>query len=165
MEETLVGLEVAKLLKENGFHISSIVKAVYTSENEELPYINNVSLHYDDEGWDFPDKETYLNHIEVIHWKNAVNFDRYSHPYWLAPTQSLAQKWLREVHNIHIIIDPFFQDGDLFGYNIFIFSNEIEKIELELKELSEPTHCDFKTYEEALEEGIKQALLLINNKN
>ena len=46
MEETLVGLEVAKLLKENGFHISSIVKAVYTSEYEELPYINNVSLHY-----------------------------------------------------------------------------------------------------------------------
>ena len=153
MEETLVGLEVAKLLKENGFHISSIVKAVYTSEYEELPYINNVSLHYDDEGWDFPDKETYLNHIEVIHWKNAVNFDRYSHPYWLAPTQSLAQKWLREVHNIHIIIDfnPTKDNGWYYCMvniitNIPNFSNET-----------------FASYEEALEEGIKQALQLINN--
>ena len=157
MEETLVGLEVAKLLKENGFHISNIVKAVYTSENEELPYINNVSLHYDDEGWDFPDKETYLNHIEVTHWKNAVDFDRYSHPYWLAPTQSLAQKWLREVHNIYV--ETIVNDGCKFDLAVMQLNSvkRISKLRYE--------GWIYNNYEEALEEGIKQALLLINNKN
>ena len=105
----------------------------------------------------FPDKETYLNHIEVTHWKNAVNFDRYSHPYWLAPTQSLAQKWLRKVHNIYV--ETIVNDGCKFDLAVMQLNSEkrISKLKYE--------GWIYNTYEEALEEGIKQALLLINNKN
>ena len=77
-----------------------------------------------------------------------------------APTQSLLQKWLREVHNLHIEILPFFQDS-LFGYNVCVYKTQRERIEYELNEINNPIHCDYKTYEEALEEGLQEALKLI----
>ena len=72
-----------------------------------------------------------------------------------APTQSLLQKWLRDIHNIHISID-LSSDEELktlipFSYEAMIYYNS---------EIVVVRHF-FDTYEEALEEALKQSLKLI----
>lgn len=71
---------------------------------------------------------------------------------YTAPTKSIAQKWLRENHSIHIAVD-FNQYGrwyyrlyDIKDYD-FLSETEVDKI--------------YKSYEEALEAGIQEALKLI----
>lgn len=66
-----------------------------------------------------------------------------------APTQSLLQKWLRETHNIHLYIIPT-------GFKLSKrFIPQFRFSGYEYKDL------DFKTYEEALEKGLQEALNLI----
>jgi len=66
-----------------------------------------------------------------------------------APTQSLLQKWLREVHNIHITITSISQES--WQYHITKPGQR----------LGDNYEEDFYTYEEALESGLHQALKLI----
>ena len=67
-----------------------------------------------------------------------------------APTQSLLAKWLREEHNIHLIA---YKNINIDGYDwCFITTDGITNIN------------SYKTYEEAYEIGLYQALKLINNK-
>ena len=64
-----------------------------------------------------------------------------------APTQSLLAKWLREKHNIHLIA---YKNINIDGYDwCFITTDGITNIN------------SYKTYEEALEAGLYQALLLL----
>ena len=69
-------------------------------------------------------------------------------------TQSLLQKWLREEHGIEVLENrPNNFDGEVFwSYEIFIngFAKNRERPEIE-----------WKTYEEALEEGLLNGLKLI----
>ena len=68
-----------------------------------------------------------------------------------APTQSLLQKWLREVHNVSIKIDDYYTNSRVrFDYNI-----------CELGSQEDNPVGIFETYEEALDAGLYQALLLI----
>ena len=70
-----------------------------------------------------------------------------------APTQSLLQKWLREVHNVSIKIDDYYTNSRVrFDYNI-----------CELGSQEDNPVGVFETYEEALEIGLYQALKLIIN--
>ena len=64
-----------------------------------------------------------------------------------APTQSLLAKWLREEHNIHLIA---YKNINIDGYDwCFITTDGITNIN------------SYKTYEEAYEIGLYQALKLI----
>ena len=71
------------------------------------------------------------------------------------PTQSLLQKWLREKHNIHIIIKPFYDSktkkiswaADIIQIGIQIVKTKRLIIQF--------------TYEEALEIALQEALKLI----
>ena len=64
-----------------------------------------------------------------------------------APTQSLLAKWLREEHNIHLIA---YKNINIDGYDwCYITTDGITNIN------------SYKTYEEAYEIGLYQALLLI----
>jgi hypothetical protein len=74
------------------------------------------------------------------------------------PTQSLLQAWIREKHNIHIIVNPAYSCElhkkdhiGITGYFVHIFewiSGDSQSIK-------------FPTYEEALEFGLVKALNLI----
>lgn len=66
-----------------------------------------------------------------------------------APTQSLLQKWLREVHNIHIAILPKILPSNQVKY--YSFKGKLKKNFENL----------YNTYEEALEIGLQEALKLI----
>ena len=64
-----------------------------------------------------------------------------------APTQSLLAKWLREKHNIHLIA---YKNINIDGYDwCFITTDGITNIN------------SYKTYEEAYEIGLQEALKLI----
>ena len=64
-----------------------------------------------------------------------------------APTQSLLSKWLREKHNIHLIA---YKNINIDGYDwCYITTDGITNIN------------SYKTYEEAFEIGLQEALKLI----
>jgi hypothetical protein len=70
-----------------------------------------------------------------------------------APTQSFLQKWLREVHEIHINISTFyFEDLEKYGYEVEDIIHKDGWIVLS---------NTAGTYEEALEIGLQEALKLI----
>ena len=68
-----------------------------------------------------------------------------------APTQSLLQKWIREEHNIHTWAYPHINDDMYYGVRFY-------------KDYSNNGSIDaFKTYEEAIEKGLYEALKLIKD--
>ena len=74
----------------------------------------------------------------------------YRNQQWYSiPTQSGLQKWLREKHNIHLIA---YKNINIDGYDwCFITTDGITNIN------------SYKTYEEALEVGLQEALNFINS--
>lgn len=127
MKEQLVGFEVAKLAKEKQFYDENVYGEVRLSQPNY--YDNSGVLHDIREAFDPKDYDL----------KDCCN----------APTQSLLQKWLREIHNIHISVEPetYKPDTDYISEIIMLPRNFL-------------TYRG-KTYEEALEFGLQQALKLI----
>jgi len=124
MEEQLISFKIAKLAKEKGFKLP-YPTACYTEEAEL--YISENLLSERITGKPKP--------------KNI----------YIAPTQSLLQKWLREKHNIDIIIEPN-QDSD--GNKYYCWRGR--------KNMSSSTIGNVADhYEEALEKGLIEALKLI----
>lgn len=138
MQETLTEFETAKLAKEKGFN-------PFFYEFEKVPD----EMFY--EAYDFrkyhysflngkSEKDVELVLPAVYRRKNLnYNFVCY------APTQSLLQKWLREVHSIHIEINK--EKENVF----FAFNNHSIKEQIGFGS----------SYEEALEKGLQGALKLI----
>lgn len=78
------------------------------------------------------------------------------------PTQSLLQKWLREVHDIYIDILEYYDEKDLPLYD----KKFPKPIGFFCWDKYDDNFCEegaekFKTYEEALEAGLFEALKLI----
>ena len=69
------------------------------------------------------------------------------------PTQSVAQKWLRETKNLHIEISYMY--GNYWIYDILTIPNH------DLVGLSDRPIVRYNIYEEALEAGLQEALKLI----
>lgn len=87
---------------------------------------------------------------------NYIDDDSYIS--YSAPTQTELQRWLREQHDIIVvptIFDKGFLEDDKFCYQ-FVIYNKIDTDEETLVSSSE-----WKTWEEALEEGLKGGLGLI----
>lgn len=139
MEEVLVSLETAKLLKEKGFNIP-------------CRYCHCKEIQGDD--WRIKDyieeKKGTIYESESdteINW----NSDIYTFvTFYSAPTQSLAQKWLRDVHKL--IINVVAKDDNIWTYILGPMGSFINIDE---------DYKDYPTYEEALEEGLKQSLKFI----
>ena len=121
MEEALVSLETARLLKDKGFNV-------------------NVNTYYDE-----------YNILQVDKPKNDWNDPLYLGIICSAPTQSLAQQWIRE-KGIHIGV---YANASGWGWILTKCGGNGSCI----KEIEDDTF--FNTYEDALEEGLKQALKLI----
>lgn len=121
MENQLITFETAKLANEKEFNIS-----------QDCGYKSN--------GTYFDNSQDY----------DGCKFG-YCKEIYLAPTQSLLQRWLREKHNIHVetvcnnLKDLMFS-SEIYGFNI---------------EDSQAVTKTFDTYEQALEEGLYKALKLI----
>lgn len=72
-----------------------------------------------------------------------------------SPTQSLLQKWFREEHDIHVLINVDQKDG------IAIFSWIIFQPYKKYTPSVNGDVVDYDTYEQALEIGLREALKLI----
>ena len=83
-------------------------------------------------------------------YENIWNFDKdipNIDEHILSVTQSLIAKWLREKHNLHLIA---YKNINIDGYDwCYITTDGITNIN------------SYKTYEEALEAGLQEALKLI----
>ncbi len=70
-----------------------------------------------------------------------------------APTQSIVHKWLRETKNLHVEISYMY--GKYWIYDILTIPNH------DLIGLADRPPIHYSTYEDALEDGIREALKLI----
>lgn len=77
------------------------------------------------------------------------------------PTQSLVQKWLRETHGIHISMSfkPNVKKWDHTPYYMSLGGKEYVKYYSEYVKLHRERRYD--TYEEALEDGIYDSLMML----
>lgn len=122
MEEQVVSLETAKLLKKNGF-------------------ANGSQSFYD------VSKGTFC--VQVSFYINGLD-----ESFIEAPTQSLAQKWVRDKKKMHMGIGH--RRHYLTGEDIW--SVVVEDIECKNPYCVYASITHLSTYEEALEEGLKAAL-------
>lgn len=125
MEDQLISFETAKLTSIHCLHSYDIeCKHYYTSDGE-------LGELYWDEDW--------------------CDLSRRTEDYIKAPTQSLLQRWLREVHNIPIY--ALLSTNNDWYYQISLFNDDncITQFDLDKKY----------TYEQALELGLQESLKLI----
>ena len=146
MEEQLISFETAKLAKEKG--LLKCEEYFYTEEDglcsidgdgEFLNIFNSnleqIDYRYDCNG-DF--------------WYDEENDEFYEPEKYLAITQSLLQKWLRENYQLHITIYSASQESWMY------------RITRPHQELHEGLYDeDFENYEECLEHALQEALKLI----
>ena len=82
------------------------------------------------------------NSLEYSNYKDGI----------LAPTQSQLQKWLREVYNIYIDIESCLLGLKNIEYKFYIY---------DVHKYSRKKSIIYKTYEDALEIALQEALKLI----
>lgn len=137
--EQYVTFEIAQLLKEAGFREPS--RGLYLYNPKEKCYKLTLCIlgEYDERVDEMYEKGDYYGYGD----------------FYLAPTQALAARWLREVHRIAIILTPM-TDGwmydlyDLKKYQYIILSKDAGIV----------------TYEDAFEKALQEALqLIIETKN
>jgi len=155
MNEELISFETAKLAKEKGFDI----KCAYWY------------------GCDNPSGDTKPNTLMCTPYRiTELDGSRYTQEYTMvysAPTQSLLQKWLREEYNLNVQITEYYR----WTYTVSKLYNKNSINEEITEEETDTFYSDhrcgniivlpygkkYKTYEEALEVGLLEALKLIRN--
>lgn len=100
-------------------------------------------------GFDVPCYSQYSEGMSVWNVEYSCNFNADVLGY-SRPTQSLASRWIREAHAIHILLTPL-----LDGWMVDLF--DLNKYQYILCNNGTMVY----TYEEAFEEGLQEALRLI----
>ena len=139
MEDQIVSLETAMLLKEKGFN----EPCCRFYEDNELRELN----YYQGNGAGFVRNNSPINDMMYCEEMQCT-----------APTQSLAQKWLREIHHITFNANPH-SDNEKIIYvvTIKVISNK-KHIDFNVMMTTSNKAIMFKTYEEAIEAGLKYCL-------
>lgn len=146
MKEQLVKLETAKLAKEKGYlHDLDQMNTWYEPNlMSYIPRRDNGEYHA----------------IGAFFYDSNQNIQQYQTGQTVdAPTQSQLQKWLREEHDLHIMIYPSLTVEKQTKYRIYEGEEPVES--LNVPYLYEYRGKEFDTYEEALEYGLYDYLKLI----
>ena len=131
--EDYVSFETAKLLKKKGFNIPCRF-------NYRSIYSNNPKPFYHKSLKDF----------------NGEEYEGLSSEWFSAPSQSLALKWLREVHNTHISVEMGF---DVDNPQCFFYIPSICKFSNKTGEYNTPFgEEEFDTYESVCEAALLYVL-------
>ena len=130
MEDTRVTFETAKLAKEKGFF--------QETNRLEIPYYNYKG--------EFKGDVSDWRIRKYIRGENTSDIEFVS-----APTQSLLAKWLREEHNIIVLVD--YEGIDGYYYKFYSYKEGNKNYDASDK--------NYNTYEEAYEIGLQEALKLI----
>ena len=155
MKEQLIDFQTAKLAKEKGFGLG---------ENDYImlpsAYELNGNLYNNGELTGSVSRKYNVNpnHLgaDTINDFEASVFiiDNSLDDFILAPTQSLLQKWVREVHGIDVIALPTYSAKYIFRLyqKVLSVKNQI---------YGDYMSKEYANYEEALENGLQKALKLI----
>jgi len=128
MQDQLVSFETAKLAKDKKFIFYGRDSACYLMNGQSFPSTYNLQ-----------------NYDAAV----AREFSKFIY----APTQSLLQRWLREVHKIEAGVNyNYYQVAGKITYQKIVISNNY---------LNYRCTGSFNSYEEAFEESLKEALKLI----
>lgn len=142
MKEKIVSYETAVLAKEKGFNIEG--NSTY-DDYKEYSY-----KKYED--YDLTETGNYKI-ITVPETKGKFNLygtvvPQFCTCTYQAPTQSLLQKWIREIHHLDIVVS-----SNLLGYGYIVYDRIASKNIL--------CYEVYQTYEEALEKALFEVLLKI----
>ena len=139
MEDEIVSFETAMLLKEKGFN----EPCSYYYENNDLYKL----AYYHGEGTGFVRNNSPIDGRFLCEKMQCT-----------APTQSLAQKWLRETRNITFNANPHSNDGKIIYVVTIkvISSNKYIDFNVMMDTSNKATMFD--TYEDAIEAGLKYCL-------
>ena len=142
MEDQIVSLETAMLLKEKGFN----EPCSYYYEDDELYKL----AYYHGDGTGFVCNNSPINDRLLCEEMQCT-----------APTQSLAQRWLREIHNVTFNANPHSNNGEIV-YIITIKNISNKKcIDFNVMMDTRNKATMFDTYEDAIEAGLKYCLKTI----
>lgn len=155
MEETLISFETAKLAKDKGFTMfkESFKSAIIDSRNYDVQKYSFYRVIKNEQVLEL-NVGTNSSNINGL-YESYNEKDFVTQKNYFAPTQSLLQKWLREVHNTHLMVEPYYNGEKLLVYGFDLITERAEEETIIEK--------GFKTYEEALEIGLQEALKLIKN--
>ena len=162
MEEQLISLKTAKLAKEKGFKISC--HSYYFEDGEFRKHKIETTNGYYGDTVIYKQEEFYENwNSSFLTTKDGDRcfgcnksqgyFETYS-----APSQSLLQKWLRDVHGIYV--SPYINSVKINKWDVEIYFLRyiIDRGPMENRLFQE---LCLESYEEALEFGLQEALKLI----
>ena len=141
METELITFETAVLAKEKGFDwkvYDDLYNKVIYWNGEEIPHSLYDCLY---------EEEKINDSLFKYEIQSGYIPNEYLSKLIMRPTQSLFQRWLREVHNIHIWIIP----NTLWDYGYYYFKDGGYTL----------SKMGFKSYELALETALQEGLKLI----
>jgi hypothetical protein len=138
MENQLISYETSLFAKKKGFNeqCKAFIEPKYHDVHE---FIDDPFLYV------YPGYTPMEKHNEIL-----------KEGWLLAPTQSLLQRWLREIHGLHIQIAVDQTSYPKFQFIIVQYKPDYNWNTVMLSDLH-------RTYEEALEEGLFEALKLIKD--
>jgi len=168
MIDKIVSYEVAKLAKEAGFDIA--VPFIYNKSEINVYDTSEILFRYTEGISDYAVSlsEDIFNYCSNSNMRLTGSYDNKTKLNFIctAPTQSLLQRWLREVHNIDISIITNYKNSQPIETKtyrcgiIYIEGNLIESFFI--RPVGDKfSFVEFKTYELALEEALKESLKLI----
>ena len=139
MEDEIVSFETAMLLKEKGFN----EPCSHYYEDNDLYKLG----YYHGEGTGFVRNNSPIDGRFLCEKMQCT-----------APTQSLAQKWLRETRNITFNANPHSNDGKIiYVVTIKVISSN-KYIDFNVMIDTSNKAIMFDTYEDAIESGLKYCL-------
>lgn len=138
MKELYVSLETAKIAKDCGFDLD-VFKLYYEWEGGAR-YVE-ISKNYDN--------SEYYDMMMLSY--------KYPERVVKIPTQSELQKWLREVHKIHVSAYPVFSNRYFYTIRKFYDDKPFEQIVGGARMPEDAKD----TYEQALDVGLKEAFVMI----
>lgn len=136
--------ETCVALKELGYKIPT--SAYYMPNNETLYFVSN------------PYRGGYV--IDCFFSHNSLREDVMTYDFIDAPTMWEAQKWLREEKKIDVLIELETKDIHLSSKYYSIHISYMSRFRREFKSMLK----NFDSYEEALSEGIKEAVKILKEK-
>ena len=142
MKEELITFETAKLAKEKGFNNLESLTYFYTKPNSKM-------FGIDEEGRSYPIKNT-SKKLYKCGEHAALRIESIIE----APTQSLLQKWLRDVYKIEVTC--YKEDNNKYSVSRGKFTSTENTLSGTTGNINY-----FDSYEEALEVGLLDALKLI----
>ena len=164
MNEELISFETAKLAREKNFDCNTF----YNYDNKGKKFPNsctpssmNPDIYRDYYSCGEVDSDFLCRNSFYTIWKNKPTKQC---RVFLAPTQSLLQRWLREIHNFEVLIYCN-ASGWIWDINRAYSKNNLSGgTGIKWSEESGPNGAgQWETYEEALEQGLVEALKLIKD--